>query len=723
MPPPIAQRSGSSGATSIDGNGSRRPRGRSIPGLAILGLVGAMPLLGAGPSTVGAATSRSPVHIRVDPNVPARSGASLVVPTLDAAIALLRRLHGSRVGDEPAVIDLAGGIHRLAEPVRIDAALGGRPDAPLILRGAPDGSTRLVGSVPLTRVDTPPPPGAAAGQRQRIVGYRLPAAAANQPSIGVHRIHPVPSPPLGLELFDEQGALTPARWPNAGWAKVEMPPARAGSKSGSNAGSDPILLVPRERAESWLAEPDLWVAGYLGQDWSYETLPALAMLPGSGRLALVGQPHYPLRDGDRFFVENALSELDAPGEWWRDAPRGLVFVIPRTGADALEVSVAPSLIAIEGARHVRLEGLTFERTRGDAVIVTGGDDVVLEDCTIRWTGARGLVITGASRSGLRRSVVAETGEDGVVLDGGDRQRLIPSGNFVEDSVIVRFGRLGRTYKGAVDIDGVGMRVIGNLIAHAPHLAMRFQGNDHEIAFNEIFDVVNETSDASAIYTGRDIAAQGTRLTGNFLHDIKPRMGFEVKGIYLDDMASGIKITGNLFLRVQQPLFVGGGRDNEATDNAFVASSPAFFLDGRGEVWAGPPITSSENNVRAAFDQVPATRPPWSVRYPRLAGLLGDEPLAAKRNVFRDNLLIDSEGPRIAEGADPARQTVTGNRRVADAEAARASAASILQTMPARSDRAGFVPLPVDRMDRVSVLSRIPALKRRAGTLLSRDGSP
>ena len=659
-----------------------------------------------------AAMAAGGLHIRVDPRAAARAGPIPVVATLDDALALMRR---RRSGGESTLIEFAGGVHRLAAPVRIDADLSGRPGAPLVLRGAADGSTRLSGSLPLAPVAASAPAGLEPDRRGRVRAYRLPLEAAAQPSIAVRRIHPVAAPPTGLELFDEAGALRPARWPNTGWTRARLPP---GAKAEPEA--DPVLLVPAERADRWRNESDLWVSGYLGQDWSFETIPAVTMLPGTGRLVLVGQPHYPLRADDCFFVEHALSELDAPGEWWRERERGLVWVVPHADeAGALEVSVAASLIEVADARHVRIEGLTLERTRGDALSVTGGDDVVVEDCTIRWTGGRGLVVSGATRSGLRRSVVAETGEGGVTLAGGDRARLVPANGFVEDSVLVRFGRLGRTYKGAVDLDGVGMRVAGNLIAHAPHLAIRFQGNDHAITDNEVFDVVNETSDASAIYTGRDITAQGTRLSGNFLHDVRPAPGFEVKGIYLDDMASGITISENLFLRVQQPVFLGGGRDNTVTRNAFVDASPALFLDGRGEVWPGPPITSPDNSVRAAFDALPVTRPPWSIRYPRLAGLLGDQPLAAKRNRFAENLLIGSAGAEITQGADPRRQTVAGNRTEQAPEAARATATDLLRTLPA----AGFAGPPLDRMDRVSILSRIPSLKRRAGSLLSRDGSP
>ncbi|MDP4025287.1 right-handed parallel beta-helix repeat-containing protein [Methylobacterium sp. NEAU 140] len=681
-------------------------------------------------SPAGPGRSETALLIRVDPAARvAETGPKPVVASLGDAVALLRRRRAGAGGQ--AVIELAGGVHRLAQAVRIEADLGGQPGRPLVLRGAPDGSSRLSGSVPLERASDAPPPGLDPAVRGRVVGYRLPAAAAAQPSVGVRRTHtadqpntgvqPVraePSPLTPMEFFDADGALVPARWPNAGWARVAVAEAGQGAEGG------PVIRVPDGRADRWVDETDLWVGGYLGHDYSFETLPAVSAVRGSNRLALVGRPLYTVQDGDRYVVEHALAELDVPGEWWRDAGRGLVYLLPRRPGP-IEVSVAPGLIEIAGASHVRLEGLTFEHSRGDAVTVTGGADVVVEDCTLRWIGGRGLVVDGAARSGMRRSVVTDTGEGGVALTGGDRARLTPGENFVEDSVFARFSRLGRTYKDAVSVNGVGMRVTGNLMAHAPHLAVRFQGNDHEITFNEVFDVARESSDVGVFYTGRDVAAQGTRLRGNFLHDVQAQPGhtpeFDVRGIYLDDMASGMRVEANLFLRVQQPVFIGGGRDNAVIGNVFVDSPPAVTVDGRGVVWAGPPITSSDNGLRAAFDAVPASRPPWSTRYPKLAGLLADEPLVAKRNTIRDNTLVASGEITIGQGAEPRRQTVADNRtrQVPGAADARTPAA-VADAFKA----AGLaLDLPVDRMDRVAVLSRDPALKRRAGALLSRDGAP
>ena len=197
------------------------------------------------------------------------------------------------------------------------------------------------------------------------------------------------------------------------------------------------------------------------------------------------------------------------------------------------------------------------------------------DSTIRWTGLHGASFVDSAESGIATSDISDTGEGGVLLSGGDRRTLAPAGLFVRDCRIVRFARIGHTFKPAVDIHGVGNIVAGNYIAEAPNFAVMFQGNDHLIEGNEITDVVNDTSDAGALYSSHDWTARGTIIRGNFLHDIKGRQpGFETKGVYLDDYTSGIAVRGNLFLRVEKPVFIGGGRDNLIEGNVFIASPPA-----------------------------------------------------------------------------------------------------------------------------------------------------
>ena len=122
----------------------------AILAVAAGGLV--IPAAGAAPAQA------QPVVIRVDP---ARKGPATdaVVRTVPEALARAAALRGRSHATAAIVIELAAGIHRIERAITIGADAGGRPGAPLILRGAKDGIARLSGSVPLARVKHPPPAG------------------------------------------------------------------------------------------------------------------------------------------------------------------------------------------------------------------------------------------------------------------------------------------------------------------------------------------------------------------------------------------------------------------------------------------------------------------------------------------------------------------------------------------------------------------------------------
>ena len=161
------------------------------------------------PAAGAARAEGQPVVIRVDP---ARTGPATdaVVRTVPEALARAAALRSRSSATAAIVVELAAGIHRIDRAIRIGADAGGRPGAPLILRGAKDGIARLSGSIPLARVNYPPPAAAAPEIRDRILAYRLPRAAAAVRSIEVQRIHSKPAPPGGLELFDD---ATAPSWP------------------------------------------------------------------------------------------------------------------------------------------------------------------------------------------------------------------------------------------------------------------------------------------------------------------------------------------------------------------------------------------------------------------------------------------------------------------------------------------------------------------------------
>jgi len=217
---------------------------------------------------------------------------------------------------------------------------------------------------------------------------------------------------------------------------------------------------------------------------------------------------YRPRSTFRYFVFNALSELDSVDEYFLDSAAQRVYMLADAYAGSIEAAVAENLLEIHGASHVIIENIAIERSLGDLVRIEDSNSITLRDCLVRNSGARGIVVTGGSTVRITRCVVADIAETGVELSGGDRMTLTPGQHAVEDSIITRFGVDGRTYRPAVQLRGVGNLVRGSLIQGGPHMGIGLSGNDHSIEGNELANLMTETDDGGAIYTGRDYSKPG-----------------------------------------------------------------------------------------------------------------------------------------------------------------------------------------------------------------------
>jgi hypothetical protein len=337
-----------------------------------------------------------------------------------------------------------------------------------------------------------------------------------------------------------------------------------------------------------------------------------------------------------------LEELDEPGEWYGDAARGLLLVWPPAGADdsQLHLSSLVSVVEMRDASHVRLEHLVIEGARGDAVSVSGGRDVILANCLLRHAGLRGASLVGTAHQ-LVNSEIRDTGQGGAQLLGGDRLTLTPAAVRAEGNRFTNFNHWVRTYRPALLLGGVGNEAIGNLIEGGPHTAMMFYGNDHLIAENVLLRLATETGDVGAIYTGMDWTARGTVIRHNVLQDIRGPGLHGSRGVYLDDQASGITVQGNVFVRVDRAVFIGGGKDNQVDGNLFIASSPAIHLDDRGLTWQRDQTMAADGLLRRRLAAVPWRGPAYS-RYPELAMLLEQDPGRPSGNIARRNAVHDSE---------------------------------------------------------------------------------
>ena len=422
------------------------------------------------------------------------------------------------------------------------------------------------------------------------------------------------------------------------------------------------------RFQRWSQASDIWFQGLFKDFWADDTIRG-SIDPGSGIVTLdenVIQSIIPFRP---YFVLNLIEELDIPDEWWLDRSSGRLYYYPKVPLESADLAVSlleDPLLEVQSATHLRLVDIIFEHGRGHLAMVDGVNDVIFQGSTFRGSGGDAVRIKGTN-SGLERCVVVDSGGGGVYLEGGDRPTLTSGDLFVRNTELARFGRWDRNYRAGVNLDGCGNIAEHNHFHDAPHSAILFSGNEHRIEYNNIERVVLESSDAGAIYTGSDWGYRGNIIRYNLIRDIGSIFD-GARGVYLDEVVSGITVFGNIIYNVRGlGTQSSGGRDNHFENNIIVdADRGAHSTDRRANTsnynydfdnYGRPDFKNLLGRINWDFkswftapQSIAYQEHPWATRYPKLAALPNDwEQIQAgtwrepEGNIFANNIVWKSGG--------------------------------------------------------------------------------
>jgi hypothetical protein len=388
------------------------------------------------------------------------------------------------------------------------------------------------------------------------------------------------------ELFFNGQAMTLARGPNEGFlhiSKVAAPDDTKGyDREGSKTGK---FFCADDRISRWANEPDLLLYGYWFWDWadSYERVASID--PGQWLITLAQPWHnYGFSVGAPFYAVNALSELDAPGEWYLDRQGCKVLLYPPS--DPMQATIELSqfdstMVSLEKVSWVTFAGLTWELGSADAIKVNEGAHCLFAGCVVRRFAGNGIELIGGQQNGIRSCDIYSMGRGGTVLIGGNRKTLAPGGHYLENCDIHDLSRIDHTYTPAVLLDGVGNRIAHNRMHGIRSSAMRVGGNDHVIEYNEVYNAVTESDDQGGADMWGNPTYRGNVFRYNYWHHIgnwqgegeQPKCG--QAGIRLDDAISGTMIFGNVFDRCSAGKLgfggvqIHGGKDNAVEHNLFI----------------------------------------------------------------------------------------------------------------------------------------------------------
>lgn len=496
---------------------------------------------------------------------------------------LRRRKVAGKLG-EGAIVQMRAGTYRLAAALALGPEDAGTPLTPIIWRAYENEKVILTGSLPVS-------------------GFK--------PWKGKILVADLKGTPLEKvafrQLFFRGERQIMARYPNVDpkdphfgqWAYVlAADPAPATNQSVSDnlpQAKDHFTATHDVIKPTWEKITRAEIAIHPAYGWAWNIIPLKSVDPETDTLWLRSPVSYGLMIGDRYFVQNLLAELDAPGEWYLDRDEARLYFWPPRDLKSGEVSVpiAESLIVANGAGGVTVRGVTLENCSGNAVTLKNCEGSLVAGCAIRNTGSWGISIVGGHRTGAAGNDITATGAGGVSIASGDRKTLTRGDCYADNNYIHHVAVFQRTYNTGVNLSGVGNRASHNLIHDCYHQAILVGGNDHVIEYNVIHHTNLGSEDTGGLYmSSRDFTQRGTVIRYNVFHHIggfgksnswNPVRNGQVEfhypgftwGIYLDAPEVGCTVFGNVLYSVPVcGLFNHEGRDNR-WENNIIVDAPAF----------------------------------------------------------------------------------------------------------------------------------------------------
>ena len=425
----------------------------------------------------------APAHFYVAPNGNDSASGTEAAPfaTLDRARLAVREWKQSHQG--PVLVYLRGGTYFFDQTVTFTLADSGTQEGPITYAAYPGETPVLSAGSPVSQLQKPT------------------EAIKNLPAEAQDHILVADIQAPFKTLFDESGIL-----PNA---KTEMFISRKG-------GSKDKVLIPDSHFKNWSNPEELEVAVRPHHAWILNILEATSLdlenqaILTSTKATYASNPLHFIPKVKNCWVQNAIEELDEPGEWV--VSKGKLYLWPREESTVYAPRLL-ELLKVEGAidydgptdtpvTHLHFTGLTFKH--GERYLIQPDDQGIQHDwdfidknnALVRFRGTAHCSIrdchflhsgSGAIRLDLHSienevsgNVIEHIGGSGIFLCGyGPGTKDVNHHNFISNNHIHHVGELYWHSPGILLSQSGENRISNNLIHHTHYTGLIISGFVHD----------------------------------------------------------------------------------------------------------------------------------------------------------------------------------------------------------------------------------------------------
>lgn len=492
-----------------------------------------------------------------------------------------------------------------------------------------------------------------------------------------------------MELFINGQPFHLARYPNKSQIRIQPDEViDAGVIKAEKEFYPGTIRFDKKRLALWGDAQNIFTCGNFKYAWATDQLKVKSIDANSGEVRFEDSHMFGIsgeHEWNQYYYFNILEELDAPGEYYIDHKKGLLYFYPFSkikSSDTIMVSLLEEpLIVMQNVNYISFRNIDFETGRGIGVYMENTESNKIENCTIRNMGVVAVSIgkgskpatiyghpdetntflpgeklsggigslydyiyenttfnrDGGKNNGIINCLIENTGCGGISIGGGNRLTLEKAGNYVYNSEFTNCGRLDYSYKSPVNIDGVGNKIQHCKFNTCQATAIYIHGNDHIVEYNVIDGACKFMDDQGAVYLGRDPSEFGNIIRYNFLKNIG-NIGITM-GVYFDDGACGTQLYGNVFYKAgTRNVLVGGGQYNKIENNIFIDAEMAIHLDNRLENWAKNSLRPN-GTFEIRMNAMNYKQSPFAKKYPEMIRYFEDSPAIPKHNDVKNNVFV------------------------------------------------------------------------------------
>lgn len=261
---------------------------------------------------------------------------------------------------------------------------------------------------------------------------------------------------------------------------------------------------------------------------------------------------YPPRAGYGYYLTGSLWMLDEPGEWHHDSRTGVLHIwMPDGQAPANRVSLATLAAGVDlsNRSNVIIDNLAIRRA-GTGILLRNSSGVKILNSLLSDTASEGIDIKSARSGVIDNNRIERTGRDAISGSTTHTSGMtITNNNIFQSGVRISSNGQKSLPVPAISAITAGTHAVvsGNSVMQSAYSGIYVSRGSH-VANNSIQESCMLLDDCGGIYTGG--VDNNSTISGNVILNLAGSVDGTARetphtaGIYLDELSSGITVSGN-----------------------------------------------------------------------------------------------------------------------------------------------------------------------------------